>query len=117
MGVSRPHRSPYYIDLSALEMKERALKTKDGRVTAFPHRAVELFNLWDGIPWEKYPCWAKWLSPEGTFTGKRAPKTPAQYFREFFDDFGHDGPSLGFPARRRLRSDSRDSPPACQGPL
>ena len=87
-----------HINLTALEMKERALNTKDGRVTTFPHRAMELFSLWDGIPWEKYPCWAKWLSPEGTFTGKRAPKTPAQYFREFFDNFGHDGPplSMGF---------------------
>ena len=87
-----------HIDLTALEMKERALKTKDGRVTTFPHRAMELFSLWDGIPWEKYPCWAKWLSPEGTFTGKRAPKTPAQYFEDFFKNFGHDGPpmSMGF---------------------
>ena len=83
-----------HIDLTALEMKERALKTEDGRVTTFPHRAMELFKLWDGIPWGKYPCWAKWLSPEGTFMGKKAPKTPAEYFKEFFNNFGHDGPPL-----------------------
>ena len=44
-----------HIDLTALEMKERALKTEDGRVTTFPHRFMELFRLWDGIPWGKYP--------------------------------------------------------------
>ena len=87
-----------HIQLTALEMKEKALEIKPGRVTTFPHRAMELFNLWDGIPWEKYPCWAKWSSPEGIFKGKKAPKTPAQYFGDFFDNFGHDGPpmSIGF---------------------
>ncbi|CAF9936177.1 MAG: hypothetical protein ALECFALPRED_006723 [Alectoria fallacina] len=87
-----------HINLTALEMKEIALQTKPGRVTTFPHRVMELFDLWDGIPWEKYPCWAKWSSPEGTFKDKKAPKTPAQYFKDFFDNFGHDGPpmSMGF---------------------
>lgn len=87
-----------HTDLTALEMKGIALITKPGRVTTYPHRAMELFNLWDGIPWEKYPCWAKWSSPEGTFKGKKALKTPAQYFKDFFDNFGHDGPpqSMGF---------------------
>ena len=55
-------------------------------------------SLWDGIPWEKYPCWAKWLSPESTVTSERVPKTPAQYFKEFFDNQGLRGPpwSMGF---------------------
>lgn len=87
-----------HIDLTALEMKEVALNTEPGRVTTYPHRAMELFNLWDGIPWEKYPCWAKWSSPEGVFKGRPAPKTPAQYFKDFFNNFGSDGPpqSIGF---------------------
>lgn len=87
-----------HTDLTVQEMKEIALDTKPGRVTTFPHRAMELFDLWDGIPWEEYPCWAKWSSPEGVFKGKKAPKTPAQYFKQFFNNFGHDGPpnSVGF---------------------
>ena len=87
-----------HTDLTALEMKEKALDTKVGRVTTYPHRAMELFDHWDGIPWEKYPCWAKWSSPEGVFAGKRASKTPAEYFKAFFNNFSHDGPpqSVGF---------------------
>lgn len=87
-----------HTDLTALEMKKIALKTEPGRVTTFPHRAMELFNLWDGFPWEKYPCWAKWSSPAGIFKDKKALKTPAQYFKDFFDNFGHEGPpdSIGF---------------------
>lgn len=87
-----------HTDLTVQEMKEIALDTKPGRVTTFPHRAMELFDLWDGIPWEEYPCWAKWSSPEGVFKGKKAPETPAQYFKQFFNNFGHDGPpnSVGF---------------------
>lgn len=87
-----------HTDLTAIEMKEIALATEPGRVTTYPHRVMELFKLWDGIPWDKYPCWAKWSSPEGVFKGKKAAKTPAQYFKEFFNNFGHDGPpdSIGF---------------------
>lgn len=81
-----------HTDLDALEMREIALNTKPGRVTTFPHRAMELFDLWEGFPWEKYPCWAKWSSPEGVFKGKKAQETPAQYFKDFFNNFGHDGP-------------------------
>ena len=87
-----------HTDLKAQEMKEIALNTKPGGVNTFPHRAMELFDLWDGIPWEKYPCWARWSSLEGVFKGKRAIKTPAQYFKDFFNNFGRDGPpeSIGF---------------------
>ena len=87
-----------HTDLTAVEMKDIALNTKPGRVTTFPHRAMELFHLWDGIPWEKYPCWAKWSSKEGVFKGKRALKTPAEYFKDIFNNFGHDKTpdSIGF---------------------
>ena len=79
-----------HIDLTALEMKEKALNTKPGHVTTYPHRSLELFDNWDGIPWGKYPCWAKYSSPELKFSGKRALKTPAEYFKSFFDNFDHD---------------------------
>ena len=85
--------------MTALEMMDHALQTKVGQVTTFgTQRDLELFDLWDGIPWKDYPCWRKWLGENLEFVGKKAPKTPAQYFKDFFDNYGHDGPpmSVGF---------------------
>ena len=85
--------------MTALEMMEKALGTKVNQVTTFgTQRDLELFDLWDGIPWKDYPCWRKWLGDNLEFVGKKAPKTPAQYFKDFFDHYGHDGPpmSVGF---------------------
>ena len=85
--------------MTALEMMEKALGTKNGEVTTFgTQRDLELFDLWDGIPWKEYPCWRKWLGENLEFIGKRAPKTPAQYFKDFFNNYGHEGPpmSVGF---------------------
>ncbi len=85
--------------MTASEMMETALGTKVGQVTTFgTQRDLELFDLWDGIPWKDYPCWRKWLGENLEFIGKKAPKTPAQYFKDFFDNYGHDGPpiSIGF---------------------
>ena len=85
--------------MTALEMMEDALGTNVGQVTTFgTQRDLELFDLWDGIPWKNYPCWRKWLGKDLEFIGKKAPKTPAQYFKDFFDNYGHNGPplSIGF---------------------
>ena len=82
-----------------MEMMETALGTNVGQVTTFgTQRDLELFDLWDGIPWKDYPCWRKWLGKDLEFTGKKAPKNPAQYFKDFFNNYGHDGPpmSVGF---------------------
>ena len=68
--------------MSATKMMDTALATKEGQVTTFgTQRDMELFDLWDGIPWEDYPCWRKWLGKNLEFVGKKAPKTPAQYFK------------------------------------
>lgn len=71
--------------MSAKKMMDTALATKEGQVTTFgTQRDMELFDLWDGIPWEDYPCWRKWLGENLEFIGKKAPKTPAQYFKGIF---------------------------------
>lgn len=88
-----------HMGMTALEILETALGTKADQVTTFgAQRDLELFDLWDGIPWKDYSCWRKWLGKDLEFVGKKAPKTPAQYFKDFFDDYGHDGPplSIGF---------------------
>lgn len=80
-----------HINLSLSEIKERALKTQVGQVTTFPFRDLELFDQWDGIPWEDYPSWKKWSSMKRV----NAAKTPAQYWQTFFP--GRKVPaSIGF---------------------
>ena len=69
-----------HIPLNIQEIKARALETQTGQVTTFPFRELELFDHWDGIPWEDYPSWKKWTS----MVSLKAPKTPAQYWQIFF---------------------------------
>jgi len=79
-----------HVVLNIYEIQERALKTQPGQVTTFSFRELELFDLWDGIPWEQYPSWTKWSS----MVRVNAAKTPAQYWRKFF---GKEVPeSVGF---------------------
>ncbi|KAI9858338.1 MAG: hypothetical protein M1824_004359 [Vezdaea acicularis] len=80
-----------HVNLSPAEIKERALSTRPGEVVTFPFRELELFDLWDGIPWEKYPCWEKWANMDC----KKMPKSPAQYFRQYFGN-GKVPESIGF---------------------
>ena len=85
--------------MTASKMRETALETKVNEITTFgTQRDLELFDLWDGIPWKDYPCWRKWLGENLEFKGKKASKSPAQYFKDFFDNYGHDKPpmSVGF---------------------
>ncbi|KAK4692742.1 hypothetical protein P7C71_g4524, partial [Lecanoromycetidae sp. Uapishka_2] len=69
-----------HVTISLDEIIDRASKTKDGQVVTFPFRELELFNLWNGMPWEEYPCWKKWSS----MPVAEAPKTPAQYWQQLF---------------------------------
>lgn len=69
-----------HINLDVDEIRRRARATVPGQVTTFPFRELELFDHWDGIPWEEYPSWKKW----GSMTFKYAPKTPAQFWQSFF---------------------------------
>ena len=69
--------------MKAKKMMDTALATKEGQVTTFgTQRDLELFDLWEGIPWQDYPCWRKWLGENLEFKGRKAPKTPAQYLKE-----------------------------------
>jgi len=69
-----------HVSLHPSELKEWASRTRPGEVTTFPWRELELFDDWDGIPWEDYPSWKKWSSMQM----KPLPddKTPAKYFKE-----------------------------------
>lgn len=80
-----------HICLTAVEMKEKALTTRPGEVTTFPFRELEVFDHWEGIPYEEYPCWSKWAKMET----KLAPKTPAEYFVDFFGN-GRVPISIGY---------------------
>ena len=79
-----------HVTMDIKEIVDLSRKTPPGEVTTFSFRELELFDLWDGIPWELYPSWKKWSSMERV----DAAKTPAQYWRQFF---GKEVPeSIGF---------------------
>ncbi|MCJ1365208.1 hypothetical protein MMC16_004329 [Acarospora aff. strigata] len=69
-----------HVLISINEIVELSRKTKPGEVTTFSFRELELFDLWDGIPWELYPSWNRWSS----IGFVNAAKTPAQYWKQFF---------------------------------
>ena len=69
-----------HISISLRELKKRSLATKPGHVTTFPFRELELFDHWDGIPWDNYPSWKKWTSMKSV----KAAMTPGQYWQHFF---------------------------------
>ncbi|KAL8817439.1 MAG: hypothetical protein Q9223_003724 [Gallowayella weberi] len=68
-----------HVDLTLSEMKQRALETSPGQVTTYPFRELELFDHWEGIPWEQYPCWKRWSSMEC----QKMKETPLQLFQEY----------------------------------
>lgn len=70
-----------HVTMTIDEIVDLSRKTKPGEVTTFSFRELELFDLWDGIPWEQYPSWKKWSSMERV----NAAKTPAEYWRQFFN--------------------------------
>lgn len=79
-----------HVVLTTQEIVDLCRKTKPGEVTTFSYRDLELFDLWDGIPWELYPSWKKWSS----MVRVNAARTPAEYWRKFF---GKEVPeSIGF---------------------
>ncbi|KAI9696602.1 MAG: hypothetical protein M1836_005621 [Candelina mexicana] len=67
-----------HITLTPSEIMDAARGTKDGQVTTFPFRELELFDHWDGIPWDEYPCWKKW------FGCASATRTPAKHWQRIF---------------------------------
>lgn len=69
-----------HVVIGTKEIVDISRNTKPGEVTTFSFRELELFDLWDGIPWELYPSWKRWSS----IPRVNATKTPGQYWRQFF---------------------------------
>ena len=69
-----------HVSISLDEVVELSLATQNGQVTTFPYRELELFDAWDGVPWNDYPIWQKWNSMERLDTSK----TPGQYWQQLF---------------------------------
>jgi len=83
-----------HVTIDINEIVEISRKAQPGDVATFSFRELELFDLWDGIPWELYPSWKRWSS----IPRVNAAKTPAQYWRQFFGNYlGKEIPeSVGF---------------------
>ncbi|KAH0556236.1 hypothetical protein GP486_005838 [Trichoglossum hirsutum] len=80
-----------HINLNIVQMKNAASKMSTDSIMTFPPRDLELFDAWEGIEWERYPCWRKWSS----MVTKRMPLTPAEYFARFIGG-GRVPVSIGF---------------------
>lgn len=71
-----------HVIISTPEIMNMCRKTQPGEVTTFSFRELELFDLWDGIPWHLYPSWKRWSS----IPRVDAAKTPGEYWRQFFKE-------------------------------
>ncbi|KAL8677516.1 MAG: hypothetical protein Q9186_006058 [Xanthomendoza sp. 1 TL-2023] len=81
-----------HVDLTLSEMKERALATSPGQVTTYPFRELELFDHWEGIPWEQYPCWKRWSSMDC----QKMKETPLELFQEYISMTDRVPVAVGF---------------------
>ncbi|KAI4187333.1 MAG: hypothetical protein L6R41_002875 [Letrouitia leprolyta] len=81
-----------HVDISLAEMKQRALTTVVGQVTTYPFRELELFDHWDGIPWEEYPCWRRWSSMDS----REMKETPLQLFQQYITESDRVPVAVGF---------------------
>ncbi|KAL8731566.1 MAG: hypothetical protein Q9181_004252 [Wetmoreana brouardii] len=81
-----------HVDLTVDEMKERAMATVPGQVTTYPFRELELFDHWEGIPWEQYPCWKRWSSMDC----KKMPDTPLELFQQYISESDRVPVAVGF---------------------
>ena len=81
-----------HVDITVPEMKERALKTVPGQVQTFPFRELELFDHWEGIPWDEYPCWKRWSSMD---TAKMK-ATPLELLQNYITESDQVPVAVGF---------------------
>ncbi|KAL8767067.1 MAG: hypothetical protein Q9194_006092 [Teloschistes cf. exilis] len=81
-----------HVDLSLEEMKARCMAVAIGQVQTFPFRELELFDHWEGIPWEHYPCWKRWSSMECA----KMKGTPLQYFQKYISENDRVPLAVGF---------------------
>ncbi|KAL9024084.1 MAG: hypothetical protein Q9196_006775, partial [Gyalolechia fulgens] len=81
-----------HVNLTLNEIKKRALETIPGQVKTFPFRELELFDHWDGIPWEEYPCWKRWSSMDM----QNMKDTPLQLFQKYITESDRVPVAVGF---------------------
>ncbi|KAI4174603.1 MAG: hypothetical protein LQ343_002176 [Gyalolechia ehrenbergii] len=81
-----------HVDITLTEMKKHALDTIPGQVTTFPFRELELFDHWNGIPWEEYPCWKRWSSMDM----QNMKDTPLQLFQKYITENDRVPVAVGF---------------------
>lgn len=81
-----------HVDMTLAEMKAKAMTTVPGQVTTYPFRELELFEHWEGIPWEKYPCWKRWSS----MATQNMPETPLELFQRYISESDRMPVAVGF---------------------
>ncbi|KAL8730175.1 MAG: hypothetical protein Q9166_004258 [cf. Caloplaca sp. 2 TL-2023] len=81
-----------HVDITLSEMKERALATSPGQITTYPFRELELFDHWEGIPWEQYPCWKRWSS----MACQKMKETPLELFQKYILESDRTPIAVGF---------------------
>lgn len=81
-----------HVDLSLTEMKERALTIGVGQVRTYPFRELEIFDHWEGIPWEHYPCWKRWSSMES----QKMSESPLEMFQNYITESKRIPVAVGF---------------------
>ncbi|KAL8708481.1 MAG: hypothetical protein Q9220_006639 [cf. Caloplaca sp. 1 TL-2023] len=81
-----------HVDISLADMKARSLDTATGQVQTFPFRELELFDHWEGIPWEKYPCWKRWSS----MATHNMKETPLELFQQYISESDRVPAAVGF---------------------
>ncbi|KAL8847769.1 MAG: hypothetical protein Q9221_007217 [Calogaya cf. arnoldii] len=81
-----------HVDMTLTEMKAKAMTTVPGQVTTYPFRELELFEHWEGIPWEKYPCWKRWSS----MAMQQMSNTPLELFQKYISESDRLPVAVGF---------------------
>ncbi|KAL8998650.1 MAG: hypothetical protein Q9169_002310 [Polycauliona sp. 2 TL-2023] len=81
-----------HVDMTLTEMKAKAMTTVPGQVTTYPFRELELFEHWEGIPWEKYPCWKRWSS----MAMQKMSETPLELFQKYISESDQMPIAIGF---------------------
>ncbi|KAL8892181.1 MAG: hypothetical protein Q9192_005649 [Flavoplaca navasiana] len=81
-----------HVDVTVTEMKAKALTTAPEQVTTYPFRELELFEHWEGIPWEKYPCWKRWSS----MAMQKMQETPLELFQKYISEDDRVPVAIGF---------------------
>lgn len=81
-----------HVNVTLEEMKKQAMTVPVGQVRTYPFRELEIFDHWDGIPWEQYPCWERWSSMATQSMGA----TPLELFQQYIIEDNKTPVAVGF---------------------